>query len=1393
LFFLYLLRLVEASDSILLVFFLLWLVSILAFPAVLKNAFYDTNEKNIFFILETRKNKLPLVIKEKVHRIRIILRWRGSRVIITIGRIILSIVFLIFLSIGLAAIVNALELKKTFTQTRAFTGTRITPSTYSLLIDGNGTLYAGTYGSVFRSTDEGQTWQAASAGLPSAAINALLQDSRDGTLYAGTVGGIFRSTDGGQTWKTASEGLPNTHKINALLQDSRDGTLYAGTEADILDNGGGVFRSTDGGQTWQNASVVLPSTGVKALLQDSRDGTLYAGTGREFGGLDEVFGSMFEVRDGVFRSTDGGQTWQTASKGLPKTHNIIALLQDSRDGTLYAGTEAGFFGYGGGIFRSTDGGQTWKTASEGLPNTHKINALLQDSRDGTLYAGTEADILDNGGGVFRSTDGGQTWKNTSPRLPSTDINALLQDSRDGTLYAGTVGGIFRSTDGGQTWYVPNSAIIVNSLLQDSRNGILYARGGGGVFRSTDGGQTWQTASTGLTGGNVNTLLQDSRDGTLYAGTGREFGGDGGGVFRSTDGGQTWKNTSPRLPSAGINALLQDSRDGTFYAGTVDGVFRSTDGGQTWQTASEGLPNTHNIIALLQDSRDGTLYAGTYGSVFRSTDGGQTWQAARVGLPSRGVTSLVQDSRDGTLYAGDGSRTFRSADGGQTWTSVGFADHYVAYENMPEWIFYYGLTGAFADTSSDIRIIWVLKYQQQRSDVKHYYTFDIANLAINSELETTSGFRPFWALRTWTELWFKPRWHYFAGGGALALAIWGLVTYGSAVWALRIHPLKFSRAKAVIQDYFDGKPAPPVLEKCNKRIHDELVMFGDVIPDDLLSVPMLLRKPVLNAYLARHGETYALQPRGRGLVLIAGKPLREWNTAWRSAAYDFERHQGLSQNGQAQVNRLAQAFCDMLGFSLGEQRESLSLCAWQVEASALRLNLPERFPLIFLADHNPNAETVRKLIDTVSLFNGKSNFSLVVPLEMPNPDADLPQVLRRLVDVSPYAHDFIVLSHQDVIEILIARHPERMLVRHISRQMDLDFISPFIINGPVPPQMFFGREKEIRTLVDYAGKRNFAVVGNRKIGKTSLLNQVDFRLSEPGTMRLLRMDCQAIRDSAEFLSAFQKSFMPKENIDSPAALASSLRAMKKQSAQPLVLMLDEVDSLLATEKAGGESLLAVWRELANEHTCAFIFCGSKILVRQLRDPESALFNFPETLSLTYLNRSEMDEVITRPLETLGIGLQDAGAVLGSAWALTSGHPNLTQFVGRALVNAANENPERQVGPQAVEDTSVDPDFIKFYFDTVWGAATPLEKCITLLMPPENFGVGDVEQALSGAGIPATPDEVDAALDTLQAYAVLGRSGKLYHFIPQAFHQLLEANYEKERLLAREKSKLNGDGA
>lgn len=496
-------------------------------------------------------------------------------------------------------------------------------------------------------------------------------------------------------------------------------------------------------------------------------------------------------------------------------------------------------------------------------------------------------------------------------------------------------------------------------------------------------------------------------------------------------------------------------------------------------------------------------------------------------------------------------------------------------------------------------------------------------------------------------------------------------------------------------------------------------------------------------------------------------------------------------GRVTVDDLAAVLAEALGLTLGPLRDFEAVRACRVEAPALRLRLPPRFPLVFVADPKPGARTVQMLVDAVDVLRETGYFALVVSLEPSVRQLDIAAELRQAVDRSPHVQDFIVLSQDDVLDILIARHPARALVQRILAQVDLTVVSPFVVSGPVPETMFFGREAEVKVLAENAGAADFAIIGNRKVGKTSLLQRARARMAAGRRARPLMVDCQTVRHATGFLAAFQAQTGLELPAATPEGLTTTLSELR-QDGLPLVLLMDEVDELLADEKARGEPLAATWRAMAQAGVCRFVFCGSTGLARRLDDPGSVFFNFPQPLPLGYLSPATARLVLTQPLETLGIVLEDAETLLAEVVALTSGHPNLIQYLGRGLVEAANRRGERRILLDDLVALGDSTDFIEYYLKTVWGEAGPLERLITLVAPLDGFQLGELEAALAAHDVQVSEEALDTALKLLRIYTILEKHERTYTFVSRAFPEILHRTQEVERLIAIEKRHLAAGG-
>jgi photosystem II stability/assembly factor-like uncharacterized protein len=350
---------------------------------------------------------------------------------------------------------------------------------------------------ILRSADAGATWMTVNSDLrettPPSPVQLKFDPQNPGTIFAPTAAnGLFRSSDAGASWSATNAGLqgPVFDLPVSDLEIGR-GMLYA-----IDPYWADIFKSTDGGTSWTMA-LALDAAGLvvrgarliaNALAVDPRNPrTIY------MAGAYWQNGAQIGPTNGVYKSTDAGASWSWAGSGIPSTPDFATIRSLAVDpvnpGTIYAGTAAlSFTARSNGVFKTTNGGQSWKPAGMGGGFSQVDILAIDPQHTSTVYvrAITYAPGASGCcGWLFKSTDGGDSWAAANAGLPNY-ITALAIDPRNsGTLYAGTRSGVYRSVDGGGTWVAVNDGLtnlsVMSLAIDPQDSGTLLAGTAAGLF------------------------------------------------------------------------------------------------------------------------------------------------------------------------------------------------------------------------------------------------------------------------------------------------------------------------------------------------------------------------------------------------------------------------------------------------------------------------------------------------------------------------------------------------------------------------------------------------------------------------------------------------------------------------------------------------------------------------------------------------------------------------------------------------------------------------------------------------------------------------------------------------------------------------------------------------
>ncbi len=508
-------------------------------------------------------------------------------------------------------------------------------------------------------------------------INCIATDpGQPETLFVGTPGGLYMTTDQGENWTSIDPDIFSAAggvwaiAFDPVVPD----ILYVGTET-------GIRKSVNHGTTW----TLLPDPDsrykkVTALLVNPVNRDVYC-----------MLGGYSNEYHRFYVSENGGQSWTDNSQNLPEQMECVRMIYSEESGKLYAASQVGLLGGSNTVF--TWDGSTW-TAFPSPTVDYPLNDMAIDfsTYPPTVYV-TAGHIYYGGGGLFKTSDNGTTWESLHSGFPNSICYPILIDpDQPARLYVGTDGGaVYRSEDGGQTWDYGTGSLNCRHLARTSDGTIFLGTEGTGIFRSDDSGETWQSKSKGLGGVGVQCFAVAPTDPNRIYVCWKAL--NSGGVFRTFDGGESWERCSG-IPNQRMTAVAVSPVDPDVvfvgnsgpWNGTPKGIYRSVDGGDTWTALgpydAEGGGEVYQLA--INPFRPNELIIGVtewwdtwYPEIFRSTNNGDDINMVYTGddeLANWFMNDLLFDPFDANIcyttwlaQSGGDGMILRSTDNGSTWT------------------------------------------------------------------------------------------------------------------------------------------------------------------------------------------------------------------------------------------------------------------------------------------------------------------------------------------------------------------------------------------------------------------------------------------------------------------------------------------------------------------------------------------------------------------------------------------------------------------------------------------------------------------------------------------------------------------------------------------------------
>ena len=481
----------------------------------------------------------------------------------------------------------------------------------------------------------------------------------------------------------------------------------------------------------------------------------------------------------------------------------------------------------------------------------------------------------------------------------------------------------------------------------------------------------------------------------------------------------------------------------------------------------------------------------------------------------------------------------------------------------------------------------------------------------------------------------------------------------------------------------------------------------------------------------------------------------------------------------------------LEYPVREVKGSFGYRIFNVDLSAWKLRLSNNTAVIWVRKKDLADASAHHVFESLmDVLRDKKLARQIVLVLVDGDDSDLIRGRNHLLN------NLVFIGAEKQKEITASRRPTGLLLDFISAQVPISYLSPYETRSPVTGSRFFGREQEISRILANPDT-NHAILGIRRIGKTSLLRESERLLKERETgAQVIYLECSDMLSEDDYIREVVRKLNPRElpRLGMQKYVfffPNFLERMSKANKSKIIFLLDEIDNLVIMQRGNWE-LFRMLRASSNKGACQYILAGFREAMREYYDINSPFYNFAQEIRLNEFSQKQARSLIVTPMENLRVKIKNEDEVVSRIYEETAGHPNLIQFYCMILLRHLDETGERELRPENLVAVHEDEGFTSQLLTSFMQNTKNREKFLiySMLLAGENgglkgFSLEDIDTALRGHGVTLTQQDLDDACSVLTLAGVIRRKGQVYSLTSPVFSKVMRNSYDLNYLLKKVK--------